>query len=64
MSIMIKGIEMPKNCYECPCSYWTEGVHHDFCQVVGYDSNIERQNNRPSWCPLIEDREPHERKTE
>ena len=61
MSILIEGMEMPKNCEKCPCSYWTEGAHHDFCQAVGYDTEIGRQNDRPSWCHLIEVPEPHGR---
>ena len=62
MGIYIKGVEMPKNCEECQCSYWTEGVHHDYCQAVGYDTEIHYgEKDRPQWCPLIEIAEPHGR---
>jgi len=60
MGVYIKGMEMPKNCEECQCSYWTEGVHHDYCQAVGYDTEIHYgEKDRPQWCPLIEVPEPH-----
>ena len=62
MGVYIKGMKMPKNCEECPCSYWTEGVHHDYCQAVGYDTEIHYgEKDRPQWCPLTEVPEPHGR---
>ena len=62
MGVYITGMEMPKNCEECQCSYWTEGVHHDYCQAVGYDTEIHYgEKDRPQWCPLIEIPEPHGR---
>ena len=55
-------MEMPKNCEECQCSYWTEGVHHDYCQAVGYDTEIHYgEKDRPQWCPITEVPEPHGR---
>lgn len=58
--IVIKGVKMPKGCYECFCAYFTEGVAHDYCQAVGYETNIEEYGyrtdpkGRPDWCPLVE----------
>lgn len=52
MSILIPG-KMPPSCEGCPCAYYTEGVHHDYCQAVGYDSKLPDEG-RPDWCPIIE----------
>lgn len=56
MSILIKGMEMPKNCYDCPLFesiYHLHGCHAvpksfddmDMWNFVGDD--------RPLWCPLV-----------
>ena len=51
MSILIKGIEMPKNCKECPFS-----DHEAWCLIPG--SWKERyycpDDERSEHCPLIE----------
>lgn len=52
MSILIPG-KMPTCCWDCPCAYETEGVHHNYCQAVGYDTKLP-DDGRPDWCPLIE----------
>ena len=52
MSILTPG-KMPPSCEVCPCAYYTEGVHHDYCQAVGYDTQLPDEG-RPDWCPLIE----------
>ena len=55
MAVLIKDVDMPENCRECPCSYWTEGAHHDYCQAVSYDTQLLYDLEcRPSWCPLVE----------
>lgn len=48
MSVLIKGMEMPKNCAGC------------FLRV-GQCSKRIYMENRPSDCPLIEVPEPHGR---
>ena len=51
--IYINGMEMPKSCEDCPCAYFTEGAHHDFCQALGYDSEIKYGSERKlDNCPL------------
>lgn len=45
MSILIKGMKMPKNCDECGFE------HRAYCFLV--DTVIE-SNGRPDWCPLVE----------
>lgn len=51
-------IEMPKTCNECPCSYFTEGMYSDYCQINGRDFDKETRIDvltykRQKWCPLI-----------
>lgn len=40
MSVTIKGIDMPKNCWECPLE------HHCMKWLIGDD--------RPDDCPLVD----------
>ena len=63
MAIMIKGMEMPENCNECPC------LGGDSWNLMrAYQCNIMLQggigdgrpewwplgDGRPEWCPLVE----------
>lgn len=54
MSILIKGMEMPKRCGECPC-FHAENMM--YCQAVKADKNKKiiapYGKPRPEWCPLI-----------
>lgn len=45
--ILIRGVEMPEYCYECPCHNGESG----YCQAYksGYLDSIER----PAKCPLV-----------
>lgn len=43
-------IDMPKNCYDCPCCYFSR----ETCQVNYRDLEEDCGNNRPPWCPLCE----------
>ena len=62
MSILIKGMEMPKDCPMCPMSYWTKGnCEFSGCAIVNgkryaryEDEKYANSYGRPSWCPLIE----------
>ena len=48
MSILIKGMDMPKNCTDCPCLDTQNGI----CQA-----NADKEyvySNKPSWCTLVE----------
>lgn len=51
MSVLIRGMKMPKNCAECPCLddeyFWCKAVNRQ-----PDDENIIER--RPDWCPLIE----------
>ena len=53
MSILIKGMEMPKNCGECPFFMdedftWCGRANYNIC-----DGRVDR-NSKPPWCDLIE----------
>lgn len=54
MSVLIKGMDMPKNCFDCPC--FTEHGY-DFCEL-----DEERRmvyDGKPDWCPLVFVPTPH-----
>lgn len=54
MAVLIKGASLPQDCKDCFCSYWTEGAHHDYCQAIGYETEIVWEGKaRPNWCPLV-----------
>ena len=49
MSILIKGMDMPKNCKEC--DLYIEGA----CYAKGYrDYRLIMDKSKPDDCPLIE----------
>ena len=56
MSILIKGMQMPKNCMDCPLfesRYHFHGCHakpESFNDMDMWDF----VGDKPSWCPLIE----------
>lgn len=60
MSVLIKGMEMPLRCFECPCCH-TIGYFE--CVLMHKDLRREHGINigRPDWCPLVEIKVPHER---
>ena len=64
MSVLIKGIEMPKSCVDCPCS-----LNMFFCRAWDGRAITDRTGieikedgivvSRPDWCPLVEVPEKH-----
>ena len=59
MSVIVKGMEMPKNCFECPCCRHdsVDGIKAEQCNLTldVFDANyFERWNSRAQNCPLIE----------
>ena len=67
MSILIKGMEMPTSCTECPCcrhDNWNGETAHQ-CNVSLITFSAEDENwiydKRPNWCPLAEIPTPHGR---
>ena len=55
MSVLIKGIEMPSSCRECPL----EGIERYVCSITGKAYNWGLKT-RPTDCPLVEI-QPHGR---
>lgn len=50
MSILIKGMEMPENCFECPLRQnYIDGI---LCRAVGGWNDYNA--GKPTWCPLVE----------
>lgn len=48
MNILIKGMEMPHDCAECPLD-WNE------CEYInGFDTVDHSDKKRPDNCPLVE----------
>lgn len=58
MSILIKGMEMPTNCGDCPCGSIFAGYK---CKVNNRDFNKYPLDHRQDWCPIIGISEPHGR---
>ena len=56
MSVMIKGMEMPENCYDC--LFYGESA--SVC-LIPPNGIIEKEWSRPDWCPLVEvpEEKPH-----
>lgn len=57
--VMIKGMEMPKNCCECFCCDVRIGLNNeDKWEVYFARCKVKIKNatrtKRPSWCPLQE----------
>ena len=53
MSILIKGMEMPRNCAECPCRMI--GYTKDHCNVLGkFIDFAVGSDGRREDCPLVE----------
>lgn len=57
MSILIKGMEMPLMCDECPC--YNESDYS--CNATGRGVIEYRYDGRPDNCPLVEIPTPHGR---
>lgn len=64
MSVIVRGMDMPKNCSDCPlnydqmsCSVTGTGWWSDTMVLMDFDSCKERLHN----CPLIDIPTPHGR---
>ena len=60
MSVIVKGMEMPKSCEWCFARvrcYWCEGYKY-YCVLATDDAEGWRRDEvpqaRPKWCPLEE----------
>lgn len=70
MSILIKGMDMPKNCTWCPCGRadavtkdpMNDEIFNMFCMAKkDYWTCYRRISGKPIWCPLVEVKTPHGR---
>lgn len=50
MSVLVKGMDMPKNCSTCDLNVYENG--YLYCDLLGMVDNIP--NKRDADCPLIE----------
>ncbi len=55
MSILIKGMEMPKTCWDCACSNYYESIDEAMCDITDeqLDYMLWKCERHPD-CPLIE----------
>ena len=61
MSVLIKGMEMPKRCYDCPLYRSGNKISNTYSYCSISNSKVERfKISRPEDCPLIE-LQPHGR---
>ncbi len=60
MAVLIKGMEMPKNCDAC---LFDNGVN---CMAYkpSEDMIYDIADGKPDWCPLVEIKEPKRGDTE
>ena len=68
MSILIKGMGMPKDCPFCPMAHFNKLDALTGCDAVPgkrYVKNDEAKywlsDKRPDWCPLVEVPKPQNR---
>lgn len=56
MSVLIKGMEMPKNCIMCPMSHEGDAANErEFIRCLATMQIIpEGVTDKPDWCPLVE----------
>ena len=60
MSILIKGMKMPKKCDECPLGY-EEDIKWYACSALGLSFRNPNGRIYPDECPLVEVKVPHGR---
>lgn len=61
MSVIVKGMKIPKNCDDC---FFIERGYPDWCslpQIFNGEDEIYDTKKRPDWCPLIALPEKHGR---
>lgn len=61
MSLILKGIDMPKSCGECEFNYNLEGGSYEWWECVILHDDINQFDTRRTDCPLVEIPTPHGR---
>ena len=63
MSILIKGMEMPEDCRECPLEMYYMNSGETRCRarnkILAENFKAIPFDSRPDWCPLVEVPAPH-----
>ena len=64
MSVLIKGMEMPKTCEACDFCQWSNFHQTAVCNRCDYkpvcmDCGTDYRRGRASFCPLVEIPTPH-----
>ena len=63
MSVLIKGMEMPKDCRECPMQTYSTKTGKTWClpadEILEDGYRSIQFYERPDWCPLVEVKTPH-----
>lgn len=59
MSLVLKGMEMPRDCPSCPLSYWANHTAFLGCRAVPgkkyamREEQYRKSDTPPDWCPLL-----------
>ena len=65
MSVLVKDMEMPKECRECPMCEYYEITGNTWCKsadgLLAENYKPISFDGRPEWCPLVELPEKHGR---
>ena len=56
MSIIVKGVKMPRDCPVCPLAHWNKLDRFTGCELKKryFDKEDMETRGRPSFCPLVE----------
>ena len=61
MSVLVKGMEIPKDCPCCKMAYYNASDEFTGCAVIPgkryamhNDAVYAKSTQRPDWCPLVE----------
>lgn len=65
MLVLIKGMEIPKECRECMLSEYHDRTGKTWCKpadkLLAEDRKPIQFDGRPDWCPIVEIKTPHGR---
>lgn len=58
MSVIVRGMEMPESCTECPFQSYSYHTGMTMCmaklKVMPSWKKVAQWAERPKWCPLFE----------
>lgn len=64
-SVLVKGMDMPKECRGCPLQEYHERTGKTWCKpadgILAEDYKPIPFDGRPDWCHLVEVKTPHGR---